>query len=54
MQEPGEDQRGYDAHARIYAAVKARDPDAAEQAMRDHLESGWVAFWRRYPQTPSN
>jgi DNA-binding FadR family transcriptional regulator len=46
--EPGEDQRGYDAHARIYRAVEARDPDAAEAAMREHLASGWVAFWRRF------
>jgi GntR family transcriptional regulator, sialic acid-inducible nan operon repressor len=48
LSEPGEDQRGYDAHARIFEAVKARDPDAAESAMRAHLASGWVAFWRRY------
>jgi GntR family transcriptional repressor for pyruvate dehydrogenase complex len=48
LQEPGEDRRGYEAHARIYEAVAAHNPDAAEQAMRDHLESGWVAFWRRY------
>jgi GntR family transcriptional repressor for pyruvate dehydrogenase complex len=41
-------ERGYDAHARIYDAVAGRDPDRAEQAMRDHLASGWVAFWRRY------
>jgi GntR family transcriptional repressor for pyruvate dehydrogenase complex len=46
--EPGEDQKGYDAHARIYQAVVSRDPDAAEAAMRNHLEWGWVAFWRRY------
>jgi GntR family transcriptional repressor for pyruvate dehydrogenase complex len=46
--EPGEDQKGYDAHARIYQAVVSRDPDAAETAMRHHLEWGWVAFWRRY------
>ena len=48
LQEPDEDRRGYEAHARIYAAVAARDPDAAEAAMRDHLASGWVAFWHRY------
>jgi DNA-binding FadR family transcriptional regulator len=46
--EPGEDQKGHDAHARIYQAVVSRDPDAAEAAMRNHLEWGWVAFWRRY------
>jgi DNA-binding FadR family transcriptional regulator len=53
LQEPDEDRRGYEAHTRIYAAVAKRDPDAAERAMRDHLESGWVAFWRRYPQVSS-
>jgi len=46
--EPGEDQKGFDAHTRILEAVVSRDPDAAEAAMRDHLESGWIAFWHRY------
>jgi GntR family transcriptional repressor for pyruvate dehydrogenase complex len=46
LQEPDEDQRGYDAHAKIYAAVAAHDPDLAEAKMREHLESGWVAFWK--------
>ena len=46
--EPGEDRTGFEAHRRIYEAVAAHDPDAAEQAMRQHLEWGWVAFWRRY------
>jgi DNA-binding FadR family transcriptional regulator len=48
LMEPGEDQRSYEAHARIFAALKKRDPDAAEAAMRSHLEEGWVSFWRRY------
>jgi DNA-binding FadR family transcriptional regulator len=52
LTEPGEDNRGYEAHAQIFEAVKARDPDAAETAMREHLASGWVAFWRRFaPET---
>jgi DNA-binding FadR family transcriptional regulator len=46
--EPGEDKRSYEAHSRIYEAVAARDPDAAENAMREHLESGWIAFWKRF------
>ena len=46
--EPGEDARGYEAHARIFEAVNAKDADAAESAMRDHLESGWISFWRRF------
>jgi GntR family transcriptional repressor for pyruvate dehydrogenase complex len=53
LTEPEEDRRGYEAHARIYDAVAARDPDAAEAAMRAHLASGWVAFWNRYgPENP--
>ena len=48
LSEPGEDKRGYKAHARIFAAVKARNPDEAEAAMREHLAGGWVAFWKRY------
>jgi GntR family transcriptional regulator, sialic acid-inducible nan operon repressor len=48
LQEPGEDARGYEAHQRIYEAVAAHDADAAEAAMRDHLASGWVAFWHRF------
>jgi GntR family transcriptional regulator, sialic acid-inducible nan operon repressor len=50
LQEPGEEERGYAAHKRIYEAVSAHDPDQAEAAMRDHLASGWGAFWRRYPE----
>lgn len=40
----GEDVKAYEAHKAIFEAVSARDPDRAEQAMRDHLE--YVA--RRY------
>jgi GntR family transcriptional repressor for pyruvate dehydrogenase complex len=50
LREPGEDQRGYDAHAEIFQAVAAHDPDAAEGAMRRHLESGSVAFWKWFEQ----
>ena len=48
LREVGEDQRSYEAHARIYEYVRRRDPDAAEAAMREHLEEGWIAFWRQY------
>lgn len=48
LMEPGEDQAGFAAHQRIFQAITARDPDAAEAAMRAHLEIGWVAFWKRY------
>jgi DNA-binding FadR family transcriptional regulator len=40
----GEDSKAYEAHKLIFEAVSARDPDRAEQAMREHLE--YVA--RRY------
>lgn len=46
LSEPGEDRRGYEAHARIFRAIKARDPDAAEEAMRTHLMNGWSSFWK--------
>ena len=46
--EPDEDRRSYEAHARIYQAIERRDPDQAEASMRQHLEEGWVAFWRQY------
>ena len=43
---PGEDVKAYEAHRLIFEAVRARDPDRAERAMRDHLE--YVA--RRYTE----
>ena len=54
LEEQDEDRRGYEAHARILAAIQQRDPDAAEAAMRRHLEQGWVAFWKRYREEPSS
>lgn len=48
LREHDEDQRSFEAHARIFATIEERDPDAAEAAMRQHLEEGWVAFWRQY------
>ena len=53
LQEPGEDQRGYEAHAWIYDAVRRRDSDGAEAAMQQNLEEGWVAFWHKYKPNPS-
>ena len=35
---PGEDKVAYEAHRAIYEAVKSRDADRAEAAMRDHLD----------------
>jgi len=43
-----QNKRNFEAHKRIYDAVLLRDPDAAETAVRDHLNSTWrqvsVAF----------
>ena len=35
---PGGLHRATDAHSRIFAALEARDPDAAREAMRSHLQ----------------
>ncbi len=35
---PGKDKVAYEAHRAIYEAVKSRDADRAEAAMRDHLD----------------
>ncbi len=45
LAEPGQDAIAHAAHARIHAAIVARDPDAAEAAMRDHLEQLTAAYW---------
>ncbi len=42
---PGERARAAEAHGRILDAIAARDPDAAEAAMRAHLASGWASYW---------
>lgn len=36
-------------HERVFAAIKAADPDAAEQAMRAHITDAWE---RRRPPSP--
>lgn len=38
---PGRNRTNYDAHRKIYEAILMRDPDAAEQALRDHLKDAW-------------
>jgi GntR family transcriptional regulator, sialic acid-inducible nan operon repressor len=39
-------QRAYNAHKRIYAAIISRDPDAAEAAMRSHLDRVNKFYWQ--------
>ena len=38
--------RAYNAHKRIHAAIVARDPDAAEAAMRSHLDRVRKFYWK--------
>lgn len=46
LQRPGEDAAALGAHRAIAAAVAARDPDAAEAAMRRHLAHHYGSFRR--------
>ncbi|MGY3439815.1 MULTISPECIES: FCD domain-containing protein [unclassified Marinovum] len=39
---PERNRKNYEAHAAIVEAILDRDPDRAEQALRDHLESAWA------------
>ena len=41
----GTAQQAYDAHAAIYDAVAAHDPDRAEEAMRAHLAHVASVYW---------
>jgi len=38
LQAPGRPERSYDGHMRVLRAIKRRDPEAAEKAVRKHLE----------------
>ena len=38
----------HEAHAKVYDAIMARDPEAAARAMRDHIEGSWK---KRRPKT---
>ncbi|MGE0004646.1 MAG: transcriptional regulator NanR [Parvibaculaceae bacterium] len=41
----GTAEQAYEAHRAIFEAVAARDPERAEQAMRDHLAHVASVFW---------
>ncbi|MGE0718879.1 MAG: transcriptional regulator NanR [Alphaproteobacteria bacterium] len=45
LRTPGIDRRSHRSHAAIFAAVEARDPAAAEAAMRRHLEATEAIYW---------
>jgi DNA-binding GntR family transcriptional regulator len=34
-------QRNFEAHSAIFQAILMRDPDAAEAALRSHLDAAW-------------
>lgn len=42
---PQSDQKAYEAHAAITDAIAARDPDAAEEAIRAHLADVSNLYW---------
>lgn len=39
-------------HQKLLAAIRARDPDSAEAAMREHIERSRDRFKARYPSQP--
>lgn len=45
LREPGSIEAAFLSHARIFEAIKARDPDLAEQEMGDHLRSVQNYYW---------
>lgn len=56
--EDGAEARAYAFHERIAVAIAARDPDAAEAAMAEHLDDVAETYWRRVdarlsPEGPS-
>ncbi|SHH18842.1 FCD domain-containing protein [Cognatishimia maritima] len=38
---PDRNQNNYESHQRIFEAILMRDPDAAETALREHLNDAW-------------
>ena len=42
----GSPEAAFAAHSRIFSAVQAHDPDAAEEAMRGHLDEVAKFYWR--------
>jgi DNA-binding FadR family transcriptional regulator len=43
---PGAAEAAYAAHVRIFTAIAAHDPQAAELAMQEHLEAVVALYWR--------
>ena len=49
---PGQNRVAFDAHAAIFAAIAARDPEAAAEQMRQHLEQVTELYWLVRGATP--
>jgi GntR family transcriptional regulator, sialic acid-inducible nan operon repressor len=45
LDQPDQERIAFAAHQKIYKAIAARDPDAAEKAMREHLLQLQAAYW---------
>lgn len=45
LRRPGAEAHAAQAHARIFEAIAAHDPDAASTAMRDHLDETTRLYW---------
>ncbi len=43
---PGQNRIAYEAHATIFAAIAARDPERAADVMREHLEQVARLYWQ--------
>jgi DNA-binding GntR family transcriptional regulator len=48
---PGSLRRATEAHARIFAALEARDPEAAREAMRSHLQRNFPILAEKEQKT---
>lgn len=49
---PERNEANYDAHRRIFDAILLRDPDAAEDALREHLNNAWKQVCRTFDEQP--
>jgi DNA-binding FadR family transcriptional regulator len=43
---PGQNRVAFEAHAAIYEAIKSRDPEAADNRMRSHLDQVAKLYWK--------
>ncbi|MGB0506972.1 MAG: FCD domain-containing protein [Pikeienuella sp.] len=47
---PDRNQRNFEAHSAIFEAITMRDPDLAEQRLRQHLDDAWRQVENTFPQ----